>query len=235
MSRKQVIIIFGAPGAGKGTQAELISDKLGFFYFETSKALERAFSPENSIKEIEADGKNYLMSDEREMWKKGELLSPPFVTKLVVENISKIFENGESLILAGSPRTVYEVERVTPVLEKLYGKENIKVILLEITPETTIFRNSHRKICELMRHSILFNDETEKLTLCPLDGSHLIKRKDLDDPETIKVRIKEYTERTLPMVEYFEKNNIKVNKINGEQYISDVFNDVLKIINNDNN
>jgi adenylate kinase len=227
---KQVIVIFGPPGAGKGTQAELLSDKLGFFYFETSKALERAFNPNNPVKEIEADGKKYLMDKEREMWKRGELLSPPFVTQLVIENINKIFDGGESLILAGSPRTVYEVERVTPVLEKLYGKENIKVVLIEISAETTLFRNSHRKICELMRHSILFNDETEKLTLCPLDGSNLVKRKSLDDPETIKVRIKEYIERTLPMVEYFEKNNIKVSKINGEQYIADVFNDVLDAV-----
>ena len=225
---REAIIIFGAPGAGKGTQAELLSDKMGFFYFETSKALERAFNPDNPVKEIEADGKKYIMAEEREMWKKGELLSPPFVTKLVIENINKIFEGGESIILAGSPRTVYEVERVVPALEKLYGKENIKVILIEITPETTIFRNSHRKICELMRHSILFNDETENLTLCPLDGSSLVKRKDLDDPETIKVRIKEYTERTLPMLDYFEKNGFKVNKINGEKYIAEVHEEIMK-------
>jgi len=81
-----------------------------------------------------------------------------------------------------------------------------------------------------MRHSILFNKETENLTTCPLDGSRLVKRKDLDAPETIKVRIKEYTERTLPMIEYFKKNNIKVKKINGEQTVSDVFKDILEAV-----
>jgi adenylate kinase family enzyme len=102
--------------------------------------------------------------------------------------------------------------------------------LLEIKPEATIFRNSNRKICELMRHPILSNNETENLTICPLDGSKLVKRKGLDDVETIKVRIKEYTERTLPMVEWFEKNNFKVQKINGEQSVAEVYNDILKAV-----
>ena len=81
-----------------------------------------------------------------------------------------------------------------------------------------------------MRHSILFNKETQKLDLCPLDGSKLVKRKGLDDPETIKVRIKEYEERTFPMVEYFEKNGLKVNKINGEESVAEVFKDILAVL-----
>ncbi len=228
--QRKLIIIFGPPGAGKGTQAELLSDKLGFFYFETSKFLERAFNPDNPVKEVEADGKKYSMSEEREMWKRGELLSPPFVTSLVIENVNKLVSEGENLILAGSPRTLYEVEKEMPVFEKLFGKENIKIILLEITPEITIFRNTHRKICELMRHSILFNDETQQLTKCPLDGSNLVKRKNLDDPDTIKIRIKEYDERTLPMVEYFAKNNFQVKKIDGGKTVADVHEEVLKAI-----
>ena len=78
-----------------------------------------------------------------------------------------------------------------------------------------------------MRHSILFNDETKTLSLCPLDGSKLVKRESLDDPETIKVRIKEYTERTLPMLDYFNKNGFQVNKINGERYIAEVHEDIM--------
>ena len=81
-----------------------------------------------------------------------------------------------------------------------------------------------------MRHSILFNKETENLAICPLDGSKLVKRKDLDDPQTIRVRIKEYTDRTLPMLEYFDKNNFKVSKIKGKQSVADVFDDILKVL-----
>ena len=225
---KQVIIIFGPPGAGKGTQAGLLAERSGFYYFETSKFLEKIFSSEDPKRQFKIEGKTYTAKEEKENWTKGFLTSPPFVTQLVKESIKKIFKEQDGLIMAGSPRTLYEAERIMPEIEKLCGKDSVKIILLEITPEETINRNSNRRICELMRHPILHNKETESLMTCPLDGSRLVKRKDLDDPETIRVRIKEYTERTLPMVEYFKKNNIKIKKINGEQTISDVFKDVLE-------
>jgi len=228
--QKQVIIIFGPPGAGKGTQASLLSEKLGFYHLESSKVIERCFNKENPEKIFAVDGKDYKVADEKNNWKNGILASPPFATFLMTEEIEKLANQEESFILSGSPRTIYEVEKEMPVLGKLFGKENIKIILLEIKPETTIFRNSHRKICELMRHSILFDKETENLTICPLDGSKLVKRNGLDDPETIKVRIKEYEKRTLPMVEYFNKNNFNLHRISGEQTVAEVFADVLKAI-----
>lgn len=228
--QKKIIILFGAPGAGKGTQAELLSEKLGFYHLESSKVLERCFKSENLDKVFTADGKNYKVGDEIENWKKGILTSPPFITVLMMNEIKKLVEQDENIILSGSPRTLYEVEKEMPVLAEIFGRENINIFLIEISAEVTIFRNSHRKICELMRHSILFNNETESLTICPLDGSNLVKRKDLDDPETIKVRIREYNERTLPMVDYFAKNNFQVHKINGEQFVADVHKDILSAI-----
>lgn len=228
---KRVIIIFGPPGAGKGTQAGLLSEKLGFYHLESSKVIERCFKNEDLDKVFEIDGKNYTVGKEIENWKNGVLTSPPFVTVLMMNEFKKLAERGESFILSGSPRTLYEVEKEMPVLSEIFGKENIKIFLVEISPEQTIFRNSHRKICELMRHSILFNKETEKLDLCPIDGSKLVRRKGLDDAETIKVRIKEYNERTVPMIEYLKKNKFDIKKINGEQSVADVFADILKALN----
>ncbi len=227
---KQVIIIFGPPGAGKGTQSELLSEKLGYYHLESSKVLERCFKKESLDKTFTVDGKGYKVGEEIKNWKTGALTSPPFITGLMLEECRKLAQDGESFILSGSPRTVYEAQKEMPVLEELYGKENIRIFMIEISAEVTIFRNTHRKICELMRHSILFSKETENLKLCPLDGSKLVKRKDLDDPETIKVRLVQYKERTLPLFEYFKNNGFNVNKVNGEKSVAQVHEEILKVL-----
>jgi adenylate kinase len=233
---KQVVIIFGPPGAGKGTQSELLSSKTGSFLFETSRILEREFEKAENLAEdspkryIEFDGQKFDILYEKKIWKEGLLCDPPFVTYLVIQEIQKLFDEGKSLILAGSPRTLYEGEKVMPFIENLYGKENIKSLLIEISPEVTTFRNTHRRICQLVRHSILFNEETEKLNACPLDGSKLVKREGLDSPEAIVVRLQQYKDRTYPIFDFFEKNGFKIKKINGEQYVSKVYEDILKAI-----
>lgn len=227
---KQVIILFGQPGAGKGTQAEILSDKTGYYHFESSKIIEFHIKNDSPEKVYEIDGKNYKMSDEKIGWETGLLNSPPLVVFWMVEKIKELAEDGKSIIFSGSPRTVYEADREIPLLKDLYGLENIKFILLEISAETTIFRNSHRRICELIRHSILFSSETESLTKCPLDGSDLVKRKGLDDIETIKKRLEVFKAETFPVTEVIEKQGLHLHKVNGEQSVSDVHKDIVEAI-----
>jgi adenylate kinase len=223
----QIIMLFGPPGAGKGTQAEILSDKTGYYHFESSKVIEACFKNEEPEKIFEIDGQKYKVADEKARWEAGLLNSPPFVVNLMIEKIKELHKEGKSIIFSGSPRTIYEAEKEIPLFKQLYGQENIRFIMLEISPETTLFRNSHRRICELIRHSILFTPETEKLTKCPLDGSNLLKRKGLDDPETIKKRIEIYKEQTFPVAQIIEKEGIHVRKVNGEQSVADVHKDVF--------
>jgi adenylate kinase len=224
----------GPPGSGKGTQAELLADRFSLYYLETSKILEEKFKTGSSKKDIKINGINYNFIHEKKLWETGILCSPPFVSFLIKDKIRRLFKEGNSLILAGSPRTLEEGREVIPFLKKLYGLKNIKLILLDISARETIFRNSHRKICELMRHPVVYNKETEKLNFCPLDGSKLLKRKRLDDPETIKVRLKEYEQRTLPLIDYLRKQKIVVKKINGSPAPAIVFKNILKALGESN-
>ncbi|PIQ74659.1 MAG: hypothetical protein COV85_01015, partial [Candidatus Portnoybacteria bacterium CG11_big_fil_rev_8_21_14_0_20_44_10] len=217
INNKKIIILLGPPGSGKGTQATLLAEKLDLYYFETSNIIEMAVHSHRAEEHVEVDGQKYTFGHEKELWEKGILCSPPFVVFLVEKKINELFQSGKGIVFAGSPRTMHEGEKVIPQIEALYGQKNIKIILLELSPEQTIFRNSNRKICELMRHPVLYTEETRNLKSCPLDGSKLLKRTGLDDPETIKVRIKEYEERTLPLVGFFEKAGLGVKKVNGEQ------------------
>ncbi|MEK7503839.1 MAG: nucleoside monophosphate kinase [Patescibacteria group bacterium] len=226
-----VVIILGPPGSGKGTQAELIAGKFNLYNLETSKIIESKVMKAQKGEYALVAGKKYYFSHEKELWVKGILCSPPFVSFLVRTKLQELAEVGRGIVMSGSPRTLPEGEDIIPLIKKLYGAQNIRVILLELTPEQTIWRNSHRRICELMRHPILSTQkEFLSLTHCPLDGSKLMKRRGLDDPETIKTRLKEYKERTFPLVNYLKKQKLKVNKINGERSVEDVHKDVLVAI-----
>lgn len=230
INNKKIIILLGPPGSGKGTQATLLAEKLDLYYFETSNIIEMAVHSHRAEEHVEVDGQKYTFGHEKELWEKGILCSPPFVVFLVEKKINELFQSGKGIVFAGSPRTMHEGEKVIPQIEALYGPKNIKIILLELSPEQTIFRNSNRKICELMRHPVLYTEETRNLKSCPLDGSKLLKRTGLDDPETIKVRIKEYEERTLPLVGFFEKAGLGVKKVNGEQSVEGVHKDILEAL-----
>ncbi|MBC7073865.1 nucleoside monophosphate kinase [Candidatus Parcubacteria bacterium] len=229
--KKLVIILMGPPGAGKGTQAILLSEKFQLYYFETSKILEEVFQQQKKGKTIKIKNEIYSIEKEKKLWLEGKLCSPPFVTFLVKRKIKKLFLEGQNLLLAGSPRTLFEAKEIMPFLEKLYGKQNIKILLLQISEKETLERNSKRRICELFRHPIVYLKENAKLKYCPLDGSKLLKRKGLDDPKTIRIRIQEYKERTLPIIDYFKKRKYRVLEIDGSPPPAQVFKSILKALN----
>ena len=220
----------GAPGSGKGTQAELLSERLNLFYFETSKIIESKIMNIVGNPTITIGSQKYSLKDEKTKWQTGILNSPPLVAFWVKERIKKLAAEGRSLILAGSPRTYLEAEEIMPLVKKLYGTKNIKTVLLDISAKESIYRNSHRRLCELMRHSVLYSQETAKLKLCSLDGSRLLKRKGLDDPKTIIIRLEQYRERTLPVISYLKKQGIFVKKINGSPAPAIVFKNILKAL-----
>ena len=226
-SSQEVIIVLGPPGSGKGTQAELLADKLGLFHLETSKIIDAELEGVKKSDFVKVGGKKYPLFKEKKAREKGELMSPPLISFWLENKTKELKKSGKGIIFSGSPRTLAETKELVPLLKKLYSQKDIKVISLTLKPVDSIWRNSHRKTCQLFRHPILFNNETKKITKCPFDGSKLFFRKD-DTPKVIKIRLKEYKERTLPVMDYFKKEKIKVIKINGAPPPALVFQNILR-------
>lgn len=225
----QVIIIMGPPGSGKGTQAELLAEKLGLHHLETSEIIEKNLRNIKKGDFIVVEGKKYFLSAEKKLRESGELMSPPLISFWIKNKIRELANEGKGIVTSGSPRTLYEGKEVIPFLKKIYGTKNIKVISIEVSERDSIWRNSNRKTCELLRHTILFTKETAKLKKCPFDGSKLLMRKD-DTPETIKIRLNEYKERTFPLIDLFKKEKIVVKKVNGSPPPADVFKNILRVL-----
>lgn len=219
----------GSPGSGKGTQAILLAEKLELFYWETSKVVGREIEKAAQGSFIEIEGEKFYFEEEKKLREEGKLWDPPFVVYIVKKKLKELAQEERGVVLAGSPRTSYEGEKIIPLLKKLYGPQNIKVVLLEVNEDEVIWRNTRRRECQLSRHPILYSKETVQLTRCPLDGSKLVSRVD-DTPEVIRVRLKEYRERTLPLINLFQKEGLKVIKIDGSPPPADVFKNILKVL-----
>jgi len=226
---QKVILLFGPPGAGKGTQSELLASKFYFYNLDTSRILEEKFKNAKPGERVEISGQQYSVDEELAKRRKGVLCSVGFTACLMNKRITEIHGLGKSLILSGSPRSLPEAEIEMLVLEDLYGKENIHILFLDLPAEQTIFRNSNRRICELMHHSILYIPENADLKRCPLDGSRLIHR-DLDNVETIKLRLEEYEQTAAPLEEFYRRGEYNLKKIDANQYVENVFADILETL-----
>jgi len=219
----------GPPGSGKGTQAELLAEKFNLFHLETSEIIERNFAVAKRGDFVKVGKKKYFILKEKDLRKSGKWMSPPLIAFWVKDKIKTLAKEGKGIVMSGSPKTLYEAEEVIPLLKKLYGTQNIKVILIKQRPKVSIWRNSKRRICQLMRHAIVYTKETAKLKICPFDGSKLIRREDAN-PEIIKAKLKEFKERSLPVIECFKKQGLKVKEVNGEPPVATVFKETLKTL-----
>ncbi|MBI4160607.1 MAG: nucleoside monophosphate kinase [Candidatus Yanofskybacteria bacterium] len=217
------IIFIAPPGAGKGTQADAVAAKFGFFHFETSKMLEERLAGQENSADPEI----------REAWrlyKLGKLMTPSLVSRMVAEEIRKLYSEGKSVVFSGSFRTLEEVGKEMPILDELYGKENVKFFFIKISEEESVRRNSARRICKASRHPIPsgeYDPQFKNITSCPWDGSPIVTR-ELDKPDIIKERYRVFWNETAPALDYLKERGYKVMEINGEQPIEKVTEDIFK-------
>ena len=227
MSKNKLIIMMGSPGSGKGTQSLLLEEKKKITRLEASKLLEKKFLRSKEGEVIKIGKNSYSLKEQERRWRKGLLCEDEFVAFVIKENLEAVQEKADVILIDGYPRTVKQASYAAPLFFSFYKPEDILVIFLEIGEEEAIKRNTNRKVCSLMRHSIIDLPETEKLTVCPIDGSPLEKRV-MDDPETIKVRLKEFKAKTFPVLDHLSEKKIKVSRIDGVGTVNDVLFRILK-------
>ena len=223
---KQAIFIFGTPGSGKGTQANLLAWTKGFYHWDSGKELRAIlFDPANQ--------NDPFIKKEREMNESGILNTTSWVLGLFKKAAEKISNAGMSIVYSGSPRTMFEAfgdaenEGLVSFLQKAYGKENVHAFYLDIKPEIASARNTIRRTCTVCMTMIMSDAQVEK---CPLCKGELSIRKD-DNPETYKTRYEQYTTRTLPILEELKKQGMKIVTINADQDPPKIFKEILENLN----
>ena len=185
------LILLGAPGAGKGTQAEILSAKLGIPTISTGNML-RAAIQEGTPVGLEA--KSYMDA--------GKLVPDDVIIRVVKERIGQPdCQNG--FILDGVPRTIAQAE----AMEKA-GITFDAVISIEISDETIMERMSGRRVCESCGASYhLVAVPPKQEGICDKCGGKLVQRKD-DAPETVKARLEVYHKETEPLKAFYAQRGL---------------------------
>lgn len=215
----KVIIILGPPGSGKGTQAKLLMRKFDLEYFGSGAALrERQEISDFTGKKI------------REFVERGEWVPEFVISKLWMDKLEEFKRKKKfnGFVSDGSPRRIIEAQLFDQALEWYRWDRSVKVLLINISREESFNRLTKRRQCKKCGRLIPWAGKFKKLKRCDKCGGELIVRED-DKPRAIKKRLKEFKEKTIPVVNYYKKRD-KLIKINGGQSIEEVFKDILKTI-----
>ncbi len=197
------LILLGAPGAGKGTQAEVICERLAIPAISTGNIIREALK---SGTEMGLRAKSYM--------EEGKLVPDEVVIGIIQDRLQQDdCKNG--FILDGFPRTIPQAE----ALDKM-GVAIDKVIDLEVSDEAIVERMSGRRVCEncgASYHILYKKPEVEGK--CGKCGGALIQRKD-DHPDTVRERLRVYHEQTEPLKSYYEKQG-KLRVVQGQDAVEE--------------
>lgn len=206
------IIMLGAPGAGKGTQAAVLCEHFGIPTISTGNMIREALK---NGTEMGLKAKSY-MDD-------GKLVPDEVVIGIVKERLSES-DCKKGFILDGFPRTIPQAEALDQM-----GVEIQYVINIDVPDENIIKRMSGRRVCENCgRPYHIESLKPQKDGVCDDCGGTLVQRKD-DHPDTVLARLKVYHKETEPLADYYKKQGKLVN-VEGQNTVADTTAAVLKAI-----
>jgi len=202
------IVLLGPPGAGKGTQARLISSKLGLPHISSGDLFREHFKMQTDLGKL---AQGYIG--------RGELVPNDVTIFMVRERLSHPDCQGGAL-LDGFPRTPVQAEALDTMLAEINAKVDA-VPYIEVPENVLIERLTGRWTCRA--HGHVYHEQfnpPKKVGICDLDGSELYQRVD-DEVETVTNRIRVYLNQTLPLISYYQQHGVLV-KVDGSQPIEEV-------------
>lgn len=210
------IIMLGAPGAGKGTQAIQLADKYQIPHISTGDIF-RANIKQGT--ELGKKAKTYM--------DQGLLVPDELVCELVVDRLQKE-DCKEGFILDGFPRTIPQAEALTEALDKV-GSKIEYAINVDVPDEKIVARMSGRRACVSCGATYhVVNAPTKVDGVCDKCGEAVTLRDD-DKPETVQKRLEVYHEQTQPLIDFYDAKGV-VKTIDGTQPMDQVFNAIVEIL-----
>lgn len=213
------IILLGPPGAGKGTQAKLISNEYSIPHISTGDIFRKNISEQTPLG---VKAKSYM--------DKGQLVPDELTIEIVVDRLQNDdCKNG--FLLDGFPRTVLQAEALDSFL-KDHGTEIDKALLIEVPQEFILERMTGRRVCKDCGASYHIRFNPPKVDgVCDLCSGELVQRKD-DSEETVKERLEVYSNQTAPLVKYYATQG-NLCKVDGTLEIEEVFQNICDILGSD--
>lgn len=206
------VVLLGAPGAGKGTQASALTRELGIVHVATGDLFRKALSEET---ELGLQAKSYM--------EKGELVPDEVTINMVKERIRE-HDCDDGVLFDGFPRTLSQARALDQMM-KMEGREIDKAVYIEVPEEELVRRLSGRWICRQCQtpyHAVTSPPKTPGR--CDACGGELYQRAD-DKEETVRERLKVFFSQTMPIVDYYDGQG-KLLRVDGNRSIDEVGADI---------
>ncbi len=211
------LVLFGPPGAGKGTQSQLLCDNFKLTHLSTGDAIRNVIRSGSELgKECE------------KIVSKGKLLGDDMVTRIAEEVIKQARPSSDSFLFDGYPRTVNQIHQLEKLCAK-YNLESIAVVTLEVPFDELKLRLTGRRICPECRKSFNIHLMPDiDANRCEGCMERLLQRPD-DNEDSVQERLRVYREQTEPVIRHFDQQGL-LSSVNGVGTTDEVFQRILSVL-----